>query len=330
MSVATPTPSAVGDSSWRKTCQKVKLRAMSKRGRRRKLWFFCKTVLISTALGTAVLGGVVFIYLWTNNRRALASVISSEPVRDIFIVTNGTLTKEWVKQTLALPEKISMMALDLVSLRERLLGFDQVRTSVLTRSFPDLLVVSLQERTPVARLQVQNGSGKIEQLFVAKDGTIYAGLNYSCSLFASLPWLDGVHITATDKGYEPIVGMNAVAELFTIAKLYAPHLYRDSVVVSLANFATRDEIFVKSRDTPETIFSSKENFFKQLAQLNYIIGITKQVSSASVESVNLALGIEAIVRMTQTPNEIKKNDKRVSHPFQAAASKRRKKGKRDL
>jgi cell division protein FtsQ len=100
-------------------------------------------------------------------------------VRETVLITDGVLSQKWVAETLALPKGASLMALDLPALRDRLLAHGQIRVAVLTRSFPDTLVVTLQERTPVARILATDSSGLSKPLFVAKDGVVYEGRLYA-------------------------------------------------------------------------------------------------------------------------------------------------------
>lgn len=296
------------ERSWRTIRQDVTPRAMSARGRRRRQMALLKAVALVAVLGAAGWGIYEMVHTWENDRAAIASAVKSEPVKDIVVVTDGVLGKDWAARTLGLPRNISLMALDLVALREKLIAFGQVRVAVLTRSFPDTLVINLQERTPVARIQVEDGLEK-KQLLVAKDGVVYDGVAYDKALVASLPWLDGFRLRRADDGesYAPIDGMKAIADLLTTAQLQAPHLYREWLFVSLARLATHDEIAVKAQDIPEIVFSAKQDFFRQIAQLDYIIDETKRtLAEPQLQSINLALGPQVPVKLAQTPDQLAK------------------------
>jgi cell division protein FtsQ len=300
--------------SWRTIRQEVTPRAMSSRGRRRRLMAWTKGVALVALTGISVWGLYAIVHAWESDRAAIASAVKSEPVRDIVVVTDGVLGKEWAARTLALPRDTTLMALNLGALREKLNAFGQVRVAVLTRSFPDTLVINLQERTPVARIQVEDGLAK-KQLLVAKDGVVYDGVSYDKALLASLPWLDGFRLrrTETGNGYAPIGGMKEVADLLTTAQLQAPHLYRGWLFVSLARLAEHDEIVVKAQEVPEIVFSARQDFFRQIAQLDYIIDQTKNaLGEPALLSVNLALGPQVPVKLAQTPAQL-------AHPEKARA-----------
>jgi len=302
---------AAAERSWRTIRQDVTPRAMSARGRRRQQMAWFKGAALVALTGAVAWGVYEMVHTWENDRAAIASAVKSEPVKDIVVITDGVLGNDWAARVLALPRHTTLMALDLAALREKLMAVGQVRVAVLTRNFPDTLRIDLQERTPVARIQVEDGGGK-KQLLVAKDGVVYEGVNYDKALLATLPWLADFRLRRADNGpgYAPIDGMKAVADLLTTAQLQAPHLYREWLFVSLARLASHDEIAVKAQDIPEIVFSAKQDFFRQIAQLDYIIDETKRtLAEPQLLSVNLALGPQVPVRLAQTPEELARQAK---------------------
>lgn len=289
--------------SWRTIRQDVTPRAMSARGRRRRQMAWFKVVAGVVLIGVSAWGIYEMVHAWENDRTALASAVKSEPVKDVVVVTDGVLSKDWALRTLALPRSTTLMALDLAALREKLIACGQVRVAVLTRNFPDTLVLNLQERTPIARIQVEDSLEK-KQLLVAKDGVVYEGVNYDKALVTTLPWLDGFRLRRNDdgKGYAPIDGMKPIADLLATAQVQAPHLYREWLFVSLARLVSHDEIAVKAQDIPEIVFNAKQDFFVQLAKLDYMIDQTKRsLAEPQFQSVNLEHGI---LRLAQTPEQL--------------------------
>jgi hypothetical protein len=284
--------------SWRNIRQEVKPLAMSRKGRRRRLTAWLKVGAVCAFFTCLGWGVYEVAHSWSTDRAGLATAVHSELVRDVVVITDGVLTREWVTGVLALPKSISLMALELPGLRDKLLASGQVRVAVLTRNFPDTLVVTLQERSPVARVQAADASGAAKQLLVAKDGVVYDGLNYDKTMLAGLPWLDGIRLVKSGNRFEPVDGMADVSALLSTAQLQAPHLYREWLIVSLARLAERDEILVKAQDLPEIVFSRKRDFFKQIAQLDYVIGETQRLENAPlIQSVNLSLEGQVPVRL---------------------------------
>jgi cell division septal protein FtsQ len=292
--------------SWRTIRQEVSSPAMSRRGHRRRLAAWIKVGTLTLLLGVGAWGGYTVFHSWSTDRAALASAVHSEPVKEIVVLTDGVLNQKWATGVLKVPKGASLMALDLPALREKLTAYGQVRLAVLTRSFPDTLVVTLQERTPVARLQASEGLGQMRQLMVAKDGTVYEGVGYDRPLVASLPWLDGVRLVRakTGPGFAPLEGMEDVSALLTTAQLQAPHLYRTWMVVSLERLAVADEIMVKAQDVPRIVFSRKRDYFKQVAQLDYVIDASHVLPEPNLQSVNLTYEGQVPVRLQGTPEEL--------------------------
>jgi len=313
--------SAPPGRSWRNIRQEVKSLAMSRKGRRRQRLEWLKVGGLCTFTALAAWGVYLVVHSWETDRAALATAVHSEPVREIVLITDGVLTQKWVGGALALPKSASLMALDLPALRDRLLGYGQVRVAVLTRNFPDTLVVTLQERSPVARLQAADAAGETRQLLVARDGVVYDGTNYDKKLLAGLPWLDGVRLRRAGNGYEPITGMADVATLLSTAQLQAPHLYRDWLVVSLARLADNDEILVKAQDIPEIVFSRKRDFFKQIAQLDYVVDAAHALPEPALQSVNLVLEGQVPVKLQNPPADPAKMSQS-NFPIQPAAQRK--------
>jgi cell division protein FtsQ len=313
--------------SWRDIRQEVTPLAMSRKGRSRRRLEWFKVTALFVLLGAGGWGIYTLVHSWETDRAALATAVHSEPVRDIALITDGVLTKKWAAGILALPKTASLMSLDLEALRNKLLENGQVRVAVLTRHFPDTLVLSLQERTPVARLQASDGNGPARQLFVSREGVVYDGINYGNSLVASLPWLAGIRLVkAPAHGFEPITGMEDVSALLSMAQLEAPQLYRTWQIVSLDRLEARDEILVKARDIAEIVFTRKRDFRKQIAELDYVVDRVHVLPDPALLSVNLAIEGQVPVRMRNTPEELAKlPDSTFSPP-----SPQQRKSKRDL
>jgi cell division protein FtsQ len=326
MSPAEDIPAPPPGRSWRDIRQEVSAPAMSRQGLRRQVFAWLKAGTLGLLAAAAAWGGYELVHEWKTDRMALATAVHSEPVREIVLITDGVLTQQWVNGVLALPKAASLMSLELPVLRDKLLAHGQVRVAVLTRSFPDTLVVTLQERTPVARVQASDGDGAPRQLLVAKDGVVYDGLNYDKPMVAGLPWLDGIRLVKSGPGFEAIAGMADVSALLSTVQLQAPHLYREWLIVSLARLAERDEIVVRAQDIPEIIFSRKRDFFKQVAQLDYVIDAARVLPEPTLKSVNLSLDGQVPVQMLRTPDELA----RTPQPVFTIQPSSQRKGNRDL
>lgn len=318
--------------SWRTIRQDVASRAMSTRGRQRQRMAWIKVVALVALVGLSSWGLYAIVRTWENDRATLATAVHSKPVREIVVLTDGVLNREWVARTIALPTRTTLMALDLAALRTKLMASGQVSVAVLTRNFPDTLVVTLQERTPLARIQVEAGPGRTRQLLVARDGVVYDGANYDQALLVTLPWLAGFTLRRVEDGaLQPIEGMDQVATLLTTAQVQAPHLYRDWLTVSLARLAEHRELVVKSQDVPEIVFNMRYDCFIQLAQLDHVIDATRAAVSETNQLLSVSLGDPRGVtaRMTLSPDELVRLPASTPPSFNLQPSPSRK-TKRDL
>ena len=283
--------------TWQDISQSVSQRAMSKAGRRRRLAAMFKLGGGIAVLAAAAWGAVEISQTIADNPQKLAAAGSQTPLKEIALTTDGVLDHAWLVRTLALPKNASLMSLDLYALRARLLADGQVYAAVLMRNFPVTLAVNIQERAPVARVRAQVGDAPPQTLLVARDGVVYAGEGYAPALLSTLPWLDGVRLVRAGRGFAPIDGMETVADLLATARNQAEPLYRTFVVVSLARLASDNELIVRSRDVPEITFSTRDDYFRQLARLDYVMDLARTQPDKPLKSVNLADGLQVPVAL---------------------------------
>ncbi len=270
-------------------------RPLNRTGRRRvvvdgvRLWLSIAALGASLVLGYAVWG------VWRVNPASLAAPSDSTPLREIAVRTDGVLGLAWVQATLQIAPGTGIMELDLPALRERLLASGQVRDAVVTRRFPDVLAVIMEERSPVIRARVQTGEGELSNLFVARDGSIFFGERYDDDLVASLPWLGGVAFTRAvsghGPGFAPVAGMEAVSELLGTTRASAPGLAKDFQVISLARYASDGVLLVRTPEVAEIVFGTRDDFYRQLARLDYILDeLRSRPGSPAIRTINLAIG----------------------------------------
>ena len=288
--------------TWRDIQQAIAPKAMSSEGRKRLQVATVKTVGVVLALSLAGWGVYEAMRTWEKNPIAIKSPVKSAPVKYVDSRSDGVLDKGWVTRTLALPKTAGLMELDLYALRTRLLESGQVRTAVLTRKFPETLVVMIEERTPVARVRAQVGAAAAKDMLVARDGIIYEGVSYDAALINTLPFLADLPLKLTQGRFQPIEGMDKVAELLSTAHVNIPALYSGWYVVSLARYALDGEIIVRSKDVKEITFGTRESdFFKQIAQLDLIVEEGHVQADHPALSINLAVGGAQVPVVFETP-----------------------------
>ncbi|HEX2099394.1 MAG TPA: FtsQ-type POTRA domain-containing protein [Candidatus Synoicihabitans sp.] len=288
MSRAATVPSPA--RSWRDIPQEIAPRAMSRVGRKRVT---ARTVrsLATVVVVAAIAGGVFEIWrTWRQSPELLATPVDSQPVRTIKVQSDGVLTESWVERALALPRGISLMELDLYALRTRLMASGQVSSAVLTREFPDVLKVSLAERSPIVRVKAQLGTEAPRDFLVARDGTVFLGEEYPAAVTESLPWLGGIRLVREGSGFLPLAGMDRVADLLGSALTHTPRLYRGWRVISLSRLKSDHEIVVQAAEVGEITFGLREDFYTQLARLDLIVEQTGARGEQPLRAVNLAVG----------------------------------------
>lgn len=263
---------------------------MSPGGRRRVVFSSVKTV----TAGCVIVGLVAVAYFAAQalqeQPQSIAKTSDTVPVKEIALTTDGVLDQNWIRTTLALPRTASLMELDLMKLRDQLLANGQVHTATLMRSFPATLTVAVSERSPVARVMAQLGTAEPQQFLVARDGVVYAGTGYDPAMVDSLVWLDGVKLVREGSRFQPITGMESAADLLAKARNEAPHLYATWKVISLARLESDREILVRAANIEQIVFSTTDDFFRQLARLDVLADLVPGSTDRPMREVNLAIG----------------------------------------
>ena len=131
-------------------------------------------------------------------------------------------------------------------------------------------------------------------LLVSRDGVAFTGTGFDAAMVETLPWVDGIRLKRAGKSLAPIEGMRAVSDLLASAKLEADNLYRTWQVISLAHLAADGEIDVHTRDGMNIIFGTKEDYLRQIARLDLLVGASTD-PTRPLREVNLALGAQVPV-----------------------------------
>jgi hypothetical protein len=288
---------------WRDLDQSVNPRTLSDGGRRRFASGVLQWILIGAFTALIAWGGWEIANTLAGDNSAMSDPVNAAPLREIVLINDadGVLNQEWLEGVLAVKKNTPLMELDLTKLREKLLALGQVRAADLRREFPGTLVVVLHERRPVLRVVVQSGDGARRVLYVARDGMIYDGIAYDAGRVGTLPYLDGVRLVRSHRGgYQPIEGMENVADLLQTVQTAAPGMYLGWKSISLARLTGYDEILVRTRTIPELVFSRKHDFTQQLAYLDRVVDETAAQPNAVVKRVDLSLGSNVYVAIEKS------------------------------
>ncbi len=293
--------------TWRDTLAPAAApRPRNRTGRRRLALSALRHWLGAVLILASLAGGYAAWRAWLDNPVALAAPTPSAPLREIVVRGDGVLGRDWVERTLALPAGIALTELDLDQIRARLLESGQVRTAVVARRFPDTLAVTLEERSPVLRVRAQGADGVDRHLFVARDGFVFAGEGYDDSVVLGLPWLAGTSLTRdlSGRGFNLVPGLDAVSDLLGTARASAPSLAKDFQIISLARFARDGVILVRTPEVAEIVFGTRDDFYRQLARLDYILDeLRAKPAPAPIRSINLAIGGRQVPVAFEPPSE---------------------------
>lgn len=290
--------------TWRDIHQEVAPRAMSKSGRRRHSMGVARIVLGVLFIAAATWTTIALVNAFEYHPQVIAKATQSVPIRKLTLNTDGVLTREWVTQTLALPRTATLTEVDLSQLEKRLLASGQVRIAMLSKSFPDTLNVSLTERSPVARIKIQPSTGPVRELFVSRDGLIFDGAHIDPALVDSLPWLLKGAKVVQGKGapFAHVSGMEVVADLLTKARYEGGKLYSLFRYISLARLESDGVIEVSSPECEALLFSVRDDFFRQLASLDYIRDKYQPTPENPLAKLDFTLGRD--VAVTVSPNSL--------------------------
>ena len=280
--------------SWKDIDQNVKPKSMSDVARKRLLMQRVrKFALIAVAI---MVGGFVgrAVLLSEKGPELLAKAGRELPVREIEVESDGSITRKWILEYLDLDrEKVDLLTLNLVELKERLMEVPQIQTAEVARKFPDTLAISISERVPIAKIAAVDKRGSRAILTVDGEGVVYSGVNYSKKRLKRLPYLDGIRLKRSAAGgFENVLGMDEVARLFYEASAYAPGIYSTWSVVSLEALPS---IITKSKAARKVVFQPS-GYRDQLARLDYILDYYRGNLLNPIPVVDLTLGSQVPVK----------------------------------
>lgn len=292
---------AAGAQSWRELAGSNHSRINSPQAKKRR-----RLKLFKLFFGVIVLVAIVAACYWAGrylqqSKETLTIKTPSQPVQRLLFNTDGVLPDQWVRAVIKLRPGTSMMEVDIYGLKQKLEAQGQVKSASVERVFPGDLKITLQERTPVLRLAIEDTSGKRKVRIVARDGTVYDGTGYPKSMLQRLPYI--LPYRHPDGSYLPLRGVDRVADLLDYARNNSPELLATWQVVSLRHYSGELElpgqvIEVRSGSIPRVIFSASADYGKQLDRLKYILSYIRSRDNQSIERVDLSLHGSAAVQFT--------------------------------
>lgn len=221
----------------------------------------------------------------------LAGMGKANEFSSVAYVTDGVLSREWLRKTLSLKKGTPLLAMDIFSIREQLEEDPQVARATVTREVPNRLKVSIHERVPCFRLVVADPGGERKVHLVAFDGTVYLGRDYEKARLRRLPFLTGVRLRRAEDRVLPIQGLGRVLDLVETARKDFPEVYADWRVVDLTRYDADPEvpfstIRIRGERVEEALFLA-ENPTEQLKRLEGVVAYLWDRQALKVARVDL-------------------------------------------
>jgi cell division protein FtsQ len=176
----------------------VKVRAKKAAARRTQnvLLVLCGLVLIAS-----VLGGVAF-----GAKRALNALFFANAdyaLKTIEVTSDGNLSRETILHTADIDEGQNIFSIDLPKVQEKLGSLPQVEESRIQRILPNKLVISVQERRPVAWVappDTNSASFNYENAYLVDRRGILLKTKSLAPEYLGLPLIVGVNTTNCQAG----------------------------------------------------------------------------------------------------------------------------------
>ena len=176
----------------------VKVRAKNAAARRTQnvLLVLCGLVLIAF-----VLGGIAF-----GAKRVLNSLFfanSDYALKTIEVTSDGKLSRETILHTADVAEGKNIFSIDLPKVQEKLGSLPQVEDSRIQRILPNKLVISIQERRPVAWVvppEMNTGSFNFENAYLVDRRGILLKAKSLAPEYLGLPLIIGVDTSNCQAG----------------------------------------------------------------------------------------------------------------------------------
>lgn len=283
-----PSEARPADVYWQdRIDQSVKAPKLSTQARRRLWWQIVQVSGWALVAGLVAAGITAAVRVSAEGGGPAAASVSL-PLGDVSLMTDGVLTREWVREQLGVPDGTRMLELELPALRERLESQPQVAHASLTLRFPSTLQVVLQERFPIARLRAAAAGEEPTDYLVDRDGVVFAGHGYDPDQVGRLPFLAGVKMRREKDGarFAPVDGAADVAHLLEQAMATAPHVASRWRVVSLEH-APR---FMVSGDDARAVLLDLNDLTRQLARLDYLIDAARAAGTRLDSVIDLTVG----------------------------------------
>jgi cell division septal protein FtsQ len=265
-----------------------------------------KIRLQNTALFLAAVMGIGFIVVgvsyFTSNPLDVNLAGPSGKVCSYEFQTDGTLDEDWLRKTLDISPEQSLMDLNLLALKQQLESTSQIITAQVQRRYPDVLRVTITERTPILKIYISHPEKGKQCLLVDGDGEVFEGVKQSDGFVNELPVLFGGTLRATPDGYLPIEVVAKIKPLMDSARQSYLPLFRQWDRIRFDPYTGPDEegglIRVRSADAQEVIFSTEHAYMPQLQRLEYVLNHSRSQGWLPLEQIDLPGRKFATIRLS--------------------------------
>jgi cell division protein FtsQ len=290
----------------------VKVRAKNAAARRTQNALVALCGLILTA---SVLGGIAFGAKRVLN--ALFFANADYALKTIEVTSDGKLSRETILRTADIAEGENIFSINLPKLQEKLGSLPQVEDSRIQRILPNKLVISIQERRPVAWVvpaDTNTGSFNFENAYLVDRRGILLKTKSLAPEYLGLPLIIGVDTSNCQAG-QPLEQDEVKAALDLIrasAEILQGRLQIQSIDVSKGYC-----LVVTDKQRASITFSTDEIEW-QLHRLETVLGYCDK-NNRELQTVNLMVQRNVPVTFVPQPAPATANDSGASSEEAPAA-----------
>ncbi|MDR0393261.1 MAG: FtsQ-type POTRA domain-containing protein [Puniceicoccales bacterium] len=191
----------------------------------------CKEFLSKLFILVAVSSLCLIVFRWCTHFHK--PLLCPQPLRKITFISDGVLSENWLKRRVSIPLGKNLMRIDLGYIKAQLEACSQVASAVITRQFPDTLMIEIKEFKPVAKLFVST-QGKRGVRLISAEGRLFTPVAYTKHGVKTLPTLSDVTVQLIQEG--KILKFNKIHTLLVALMHQYPDVYAAIIQISLKNF----------------------------------------------------------------------------------------------
>jgi cell division protein FtsQ len=258
----------------------VKARAKSVADRRTQKVLFagCAVVLIAS-----VLGGVAF-----GTKHVLNALFFANPdytVKTVDTTSDGTLSRETILKTAQIAQGQNIFLIELPKVQEKLATLPQVEESRVERILPNKLIISIQERRPVAWVgwpDATTGSFNFENAYLVDRRGMLLKTKSLVTEYIGLPLIIGVNTLNCQEG-QPLEAEEVKAAIDLIRA--SSGILQARFQIQSVDVSKKYCLVVTDKQRASVTFSP-DNIEWQLRRLETVLNYCDQ-NSRELQTVNL-------------------------------------------